>query len=614
MLMQRNVVILDTNVVIEDCNVLSTFKDNEIVIISKILLDEVDNNKKGHSSKAISCRNFARNLYNLLKDAQTHRVKFLTENHEVQVVKNGKSFIVLTGSDFDSKFTDEKNDDRIVVLAKEVKKFFDAVSYDNKTPSTLMEKIISFSRVKLDSELLKIVEHKDSQEYVTTLVTNDNMMSITATTQGVPVKSLNSSIGKLKEVSSTKKYLLDTNVLMLDYKAIEKMYDNGTNDVFICSTVLEELDNHKTRSDLVGYNTRKAIRWMSENQDKFIFVESDTYEGINDDKIIESGRVNNCIVVSNDINVRLKSSAKGIDSEEYKDVSEISLGELRTGKHKIRNHQMLADIHSGKQVLATEKMFENDFVMFYDNDDLKDIMQVKGGKIKPVNLYDKSFNGATPKNVEQKMALTLLNDPNLELVTFSGTFGTSKTFMQLGMALELVNKGRFDKIYIAKAPIPLDKNLATGYKTGDFLDKMTLPLSSITSNLQNLKGHSKFNRMQTGMSVLEQYIQEGIIQVLSLEDILGTSLAPKSILIVEECSTISPKVARAVFSRLGDNSVIFANGDLLQSAENNLLAEDTGLFKLINAFAGYEKAAHLTLETVIRSGFVAELEKSWDNF
>ena len=97
MLMQRNVVILDTNVVIEDCNVLSTFKDNEIVIISKILLDEVDNNKKGYSSKAISCRNFARNLYNLLKDAETHRVKFLTENHEVQVVKNGKSFIGSSG-------------------------------------------------------------------------------------------------------------------------------------------------------------------------------------------------------------------------------------------------------------------------------------------------------------------------------------------------------------------------------------------------------------------------------------------------------------------------------------------------------------------------------------
>ena len=188
MLMQRNVVILDTNVVIEDCNVLSTFKDNEIVIISKILLDEVDNNKKGYSSKAISCRNFARNLYNLLKDAETHRVKFLTENHEVQVVKNGKSFIVLTGSDFDFKFTDEKNDDRIVVLAKEVKKFFDAVNYDNKIPSTFMEKLISFSRMKPDFDLLKIVEHKDSQEYVTTLITNDNIMSITATMQGVPVK------------------------------------------------------------------------------------------------------------------------------------------------------------------------------------------------------------------------------------------------------------------------------------------------------------------------------------------------------------------------------------------------------------------------------------------
>lgn len=409
-----------------------------------------------------------------------------------------------------------------------------------------------------------------------------------------------------------KRFMTDTNCLMRDYKAIEKLWANGENEVFVCSTVLSELDNHKRDEGINGYNVRKSIRWMDSNEDKFTFVISDEYEGINDDKIIKSAKDNNCIVVSMDINVRLKCKALGIEAQDYKEISDISLGELRKGKHIIRNnHELLAKAYEGTFELTNE-MYANDFVMFYDNDDLKDIFQIKNGKLVKPKIYDKTFSGATPKNLEQKLALTLLADGNLELVTFTGAFGTSKTFLQLGMALELLDKGAYDKIYIAKSPMSLDKSLATGFKSGNFLEKMELPLASITSNLKNLRGNNKFNRMYSGMRMLEEYINQGLIEVLSVEDILGTSLSPRSILLIEEAQGNDYKLSRALYSRVNSNSVIFANGDLMQSSGNNLLAEESGLFKIINIFAGYEKSAHLTLENIERSGFVAELAERWD--
>lgn len=81
----------------------------------------------------------------------------------------------------------------------------------------------------------------------------------------------------------------------------------------------------------------------------------------------------------------------------------------------------------------------------------------------------------SPKHLEQKLAITHLFNTDLELITFSGTFGSSKTFMMLGSALELVTQGKYDKIYIAKAPISLDKNLETGFKPSGHLEKMELP-------------------------------------------------------------------------------------------------------------------------------------------
>ena len=106
-------------------------------------------------------------------------------------------------------------------------------------------------------------------------------------------------------------------------------------------------------------------------------------------------------------------------------------------------------------------------------------------------------------------------------------------------------------------------------------------------------------------------IEANMIEVLSLEDILGVSLNPNSILLVDEFETLDKSLAQAVLSRIGKDSKIIVTGDLKQHACNKLLAENTGLYHAINVFAGYEKAGHLQLKEVVRSGFVKKLVELW---
>jgi len=407
--------------------------------------------------------------------------------------------------------------------------------------------------------------------------------------------------------------MLDSNVFFNDYKCLEK-FDGA--ELYIPIIVVEELCKHKSDSGLSGYNVRKSLKEIEKSETLSIVLDyseiPDFDLNINDNKIIASAHKYGCKLVSDDIDIRIKARKYGLTAEEYHGATNIKLGELRKGVHEIHDNELLQAIYTTKKPKKADYMYENDFVKFLDKDgDICEIARVKDGKIQDCKLYDKKFNGMLPRSLEQKMALTHLFDNNLELVTFSGGFGSSKTFLMLGMALELVEKGAYNKIYIAKAPISLDKNIETGFKKGEFLSgKMALPLGSITTNLFNMK-KDKNDKMVTGMDLLEGYINFGKVEVLSLEDILGMSLMPKSILLVEEAQTLTEKVSKALYSRIGDNGVIFANGDLAQSSGNNLIAEDTGFFKLINAFAGYEKSAHMTLMDIQRSNFAKELTKRW---
>jgi PhoH-like ATPase len=409
--------------------------------------------------------------------------------------------------------------------------------------------------------------------------------------------------------------VLDTNVLMLNPNAISE-FEN----VIIPLTVVEELDNHKKDADLVGYNSRKALKYIEENKIQ-ISKECllDYPDKNNDDLIIGCAKYHNATLVSNDYAVRAKARMQLSEDkvQEYKNNSNVELGELRTGEHEIAvSNEIIAKFHKEgveiSELNTTNTLYANEFVKLLDcyEGKIQAIGIIKGDRLEKCKNLECKPSDIKPLNLEQKMAIELLMDDDIEFVSLTGSSGVSKTFASLMTALHLIDEGKFNKLYIVKPPMSIDKTVSTGFKTGDHLDKMRLPLGSITSNLEN-SAKKKKGEVVNGFEILMGYIEMGTIEIISLEDILGMSLNPNSIMLVDEFETLDKSLAQAVLSRVGKDSKVIVTGDLKQHACNRLLAENTGLYHAINVFAGYEKAGHLQLKEVVRSGFVKKLVQVW---
>lgn len=412
-----------------------------------------------------------------------------------------------------------------------------------------------------------------------------------------------------------KPIVLDTNVLMLNHLAISE-FEN----VIIPLTVVAELDNHKKDADLVGYNSRKALRYIEENKIKISKdCELSYTPENNDDLIIGCAKYHNAILYSNDFGVRAKARMMMLEEDvrEYKIDSNVELGELRTGEHEIAvSNEIIAKFHKEgielSELSTTNTLYNNEFVKLLDcyEGKIQAIGIIKGDRLEKCKNLECKPSDIKPLNLEQKMAIELLMDDDIEFVSLTGLSGVSKTFASLMTALHLIDEGKFNKLYIVKPPMSIDRNVSTGFKTGDHLDKMRLPLGSITSNLEN-SAKKKKGEVVNGFEILMGYIEMGTIEIISLEDILGMSLNPNSIMLVDEFETLDKSLAQAVLSRVGKDSKVIVTGDLKQHACNRLLAENTGLYHAINVFAGYEKAGHLQLKEVVRSGFVKKLVQVW---
>jgi PhoH-like ATPase len=148
-----------------------------------------------------------------------------------------------------------------------------------------------------------------------------------------------------------------------------------------------------------------------------------------------------------------------------------------------------------------------------------------------------------------------------------------------------------------------------GYKPGDVFSKYLNTLGSITSNLEALK-EDKRDKYMNGVKILEGYITQGLMEIISIEDILGSSYN-NCIILAEEMQLLTKENMEALVSRVG-NSRIFLNGDLKQGSRMiNKDPREMGLFHLIDVFKDSKLAGHLNLQSIQRSPFVSELAERW---
>jgi PhoH-like ATPase len=410
-------------------------------------------------------------------------------------------------------------------------------------------------------------------------------------------------------------FLLDTNVLLHDPTCL-KVFDD--NEVVIPLSVLDELDSAKSRLDEVGRNARLAIRILDglrqngslskgvKFHESIVRVELNHRGNIPsslsadsvDNRILGtaiglSNEGKNVIVVSKDINLRVKCDALGIAAQDYaKDKIAENVGTIYGGVETIVVPSLTIDkLFEEGEIEAEFGAYENQFfiVKSESKDSHSAIARYKKGVLVPIKKM-KDVMGITPRNAEQRMALELLLDPDISLVTLIGKAGSGKTLMATAAALHhvLTDAKTFSRVLISRPVQPMGRDL--GYLPGDIDEKLRPWMQPIYDNLELVLG--------ADYHLTNAY--EGLIQVEPLTYIRGRSI-PKSFIVLDEAQNLTAQEIKTVITRVGEDTKIVITGDIEQIDNPYVDFADNGLTHVVEKFKDHALAGHVTLRKGERS-------------
>lgn len=410
--------------------------------------------------------------------------------------------------------------------------------------------------------------------------------------------------------------MLDTNVLLCDGSAFKK-FDKA--NVVIPIGVLEEIDKHKSDRGEVGLNARIAIRGLDEIKDagslfKGIKIRKGltvmthphhTRDYVDDQiveiavKLVEAG--DKVVVVSNDINLRVKVDAKGISSIKY---SESLIGgddDIYAGVRLAKiSSSIINALHSeGSAVTGVENtLAPNEFVHLRseENNDHTAIGRLhKDGVVRKVRPPKEVF-GITSKNMEQACAFDVLLDSDIPLVTLMGKAGTGKTLIGLAAALDMViTKRKYARLIVLRPPIPMGKDI--GYLPGSLEEKMDVWAGPIFDALAVLAPSG-------GKQGVEALFNSGEIEIAPPTYIRGRSLH-NCVVLVDEAQGLTPHEIKTIVTRMGQNSKLIVTGDINQIDNPQMSASDNGLTHLVERFRPEILSAHVKLTKSERSDLAA---------
>jgi PhoH-like ATPase len=441
-------------------------------------------------------------------------------------------------------------------------------------------------------------------------------------------------------------YVLDTNILIHDPNSVLSFEEH---QVVIPLTVLEELDRLKTGKTTIAADCRQAIRLIDRllgdaspkeiekgvniirydkaeplgtisilmNLEKNLEVQLS--ENLNDNKIINAlmhlkakRKSGPTILVSKDINMRLKARACGVEAQDYHTdqlVDDIDL--LPRGYKEFKNsfwdniskvETLQIDSKTEHIIPVVEELNKlniNDFILdeqgfvgrVVDNED-KTHLRVHD--LSGLKLIHQEAWGLTPRDIYQAIALHLLLDPDIHLVNLTGAAGSGKTILALAAAIEMtVASKRYKRIIVTRSTQGLDEDI--GFLPGTEAEKMEPWLGAITDNLEAL--HSDDENMTASV---EYILQKVPIQFKSLNYIRGRSFQ-YSLIIIDECQNLTPHQVKTIITRAGNGSKVVCLGNLAQIDTAYLSAPSSGLTYLTERFRGFKHGGHIHLKGVPRS-------------
>lgn len=416
-----------------------------------------------------------------------------------------------------------------------------------------------------------------------------------------------------------KSFVLDTNIILSDPRCIYK-FDN--NDIHIPLIVIEEVDRHKKGQEEKARNARaftrdiEALRKtgkLAEGVDLYtggkLFVTPITFvnESVlpaglskdkNDDIIIMTAKDLNGIVVSKDLNVRIKANAIGVLAEDYK-----------AGKVKVENDKLYSghgithlpsidlDEFRNTGFIKFKGDHDNEYYIVKADDNEKNSVLARysvaaGGLVSLI----KSNNtwGITAKNAEQRFALDALLNDDIKLVSLVGKAGTGKTLLAVaaGLTRTLEDKN-YKRILISRPVVPMGKDI--GYLPGDINEKLDPWMQPIYDNLDYLFGeHGGINQQW------KMLVEQGLIKVEALTYIRGRSI-PNQFLIVDEAQNLSPHEIKTIVTRVGEGTKVVLTGDADQIDSPYLDSINNGLTFAADRMKQESIVAHIELKKGERS-------------
>lgn len=427
-----------------------------------------------------------------------------------------------------------------------------------------------------------------------------------------------------------KKFILDTNVILHDSSCIHQFEEH---DIFIPITVIEELDRFKKGNDIINCNARDFLRTLDaisndkifnggipigENKGNIsIIIDGELHERIQnsfagpnaDNRILnvayqsaQKDGFKKIVLVSKDVNLRLKARSIGIKTENYQNKYVADLSEINTGIRTIENveHSIIEDLYSAPYQIETMRL--NGVNPFLANENII----LKNGSLSALGTYNKKEKmvkrvepkvsyGIKARNVEQIFALNAMLNTDIPLVTISGKAGTGKTLLALSAALEMRKKYR--QIFIARPIVPLS-NKDIGFLPGDIASKLDPYMQPLYDNLMVIQNQINEGKLQNNQ--IKEFIEKEKIIITPLSYIRGRSIV-RIFFIVDEAQNLTPHEVKTIITRAGEGTKIVFTGDIYQIDHPYLDSQTNGLAYIIDRMKDQSLYAHINLHKGERS-------------
>ncbi len=423
------------------------------------------------------------------------------------------------------------------------------------------------------------------------------------------------------------RYILDASILLYDPECI---YAYPESSVIVPISVIEEIDHFKKDFTETGRNARIISKMLDK-----IRVQGSLIEGIPlsngstlsvfivEEKTVKlpafvdlnksSNRVlaatalihqmdpENTFLVTNDINLRVRVSALGINVMAYEE----KLPNLEKFYEGLSVQSISSEDYENIQKknylkVKKEKYYANQNVMLQTPDDDKKVVcrfRADESKLIPIQLFPEGIWGITARNMEQEVAIDLLMDPSVHIVILAGKAGTGKTLLALAVALELMlSDNIYQKILVSRPILPMGRDM--GYLPGDIEKKMEPWMQPIFDNLEFLAANKQSPSSKTGG--YQRLLDMGLVELEPLTYIRGRSI-PNRYMIVDEAQNLTPHELKTIVTRAGMGTKLVLTGDPYQIDNPYVDSSSNGLSHVIAKFQRFDLAGHVNLIHGVRS-------------